>query len=77
MQAYNQQRHVQRREAAAQSMSTDDVHVTSKCARAPVLVDFLFSTFGATALAAGTGVIDVAGGRGDVAFELYASPQRR
>lgn len=40
--------------------------------RFAVLRHWLLSTFGADALAAGSGVVDVGGGSGDAAFELSA-----
>ena len=43
---------------------------STNAARAPRFVKWLLRTYGAEALAAGAGVLDVAGGAGGVAFEL-------
>lgn len=43
----------------------------SKRKRAKVFVDWLVDTFGSSRLSMGTGVLDVAGGRGNLAFELF------
>lgn len=63
----------QRRRAAA-ARDAGDPHgegVAHKGARGAVFVRWLEATFGVAVLAAGDGVVDVAGGRGDVAFELH------
>mmetsp|Transcript_18358 Transcript_18358/g.59759 ORF Transcript_18358/g.59759 Transcript_18358/m.59759 type:complete len:379 (+) Transcript_18358:8-1144(+) len=69
-----QERKRQRREAAAAS---GDPHAeagsaANKSHRARVFVDWLVSTFGEDTLRTGSGVCDVAGGRGDVSFELFS-----
>uniref|UniRef100_A0A7S3XC35 C3H1-type domain-containing protein n=1 Tax=Picocystis salinarum TaxID=88271 RepID=A0A7S3XC35_9CHLO len=43
----------------------------SKRKRAKVFVDWLVDTYGSSRLSMGTGVLDVAGGRGNLAFELF------
>ncbi|DBA04835.1 TPA: hypothetical protein N0F65_004472 [Lagenidium giganteum] len=53
----------------------DDPHdahgKTSKSKRAEVFVDWLVKQFGVETLSTGVGVVDVAGGRGNVSFELW------
>ena len=65
-------RKANRREIAAKECG--DPHgdsVASKQMRAQRFAQFLLEKFGAEVLNAGTGVLDVAGGRGDVSFELH------
>jgi hypothetical protein len=65
-------RKAKRREIAAKECG--DPHgdsVASKQMRAQRFALFLLEKFGAEVLNAGTGVLDVAGGRGDVSFELH------
>jgi hypothetical protein len=45
--------------------------VQSRRLRAALFADFLVTTFGRDFLASGSGVLDVAGGRGELAFELH------
>ena len=45
--------------------------VATKGHRAGKFAEWLMATFGKEALTRGTGVLDVAGGRGDVSFELH------
>ena len=45
--------------------------VASKSMRAQIFAEFLCLTFGEDVLRRGDGVLDVAGGRGDVSFELH------
>lgn len=59
---------------ARNGLEGDPFHASdkaSKTARARLFVEFMLSTFGEAQLSGGTGVIDVAGGRGGVAFELH------
>ena len=42
-----------------------------KAARASLFADFLLAEYGEAALKSGSGVVDVAGGRGDLSFELH------
>ena len=71
--AWISERKRRRRELAAED---GDPHAEgggakTKAARARVFVDWLVETFGAETLSKGSGVLDVAGGRGDVSFELH------
>ena len=64
-----------KRKRERQQLSGDtivNVHQkVSKCARADVFANWIVSTFGgASKLSQGSGVLDVAGGRGDMNFEL-------
>jgi hypothetical protein len=45
--------------------------VATKSHRAGKFAEWLTATFGTEVLSQGTGVLDVAGGRGDVSFELH------
>lgn len=56
----------------AGSGGNDDVHGDrkGKSARCAVFATWLLEIFGKTTLSRGTGVIDVAGGRGELSFEL-------
>ena len=61
------------RQAASSAALGDVVAVDAKRhkgARADVFCDWLVGALGAAALAEGSGVLDIAGGRGDVSFEL-------
>eukprot|EP00041_Stephanoeca_diplocostata_P014221 m.256090 g.256090 ORF g.256090 m.256090 type:complete len:401 (+) comp19626_c0_seq1:389-1591(+) len=60
-----------RRALAAQRGDPHGDTVGKKSARAATFVAWLVAKFGAKTLSAGAGVLDVAGGRGDVAFELH------
>ena len=53
----------------------DDVHGDrkGKSARCAVFATWLLETFGKESLSRGAGVIDVAGGRGELSFELAES----
>jgi hypothetical protein len=65
-------RRANRRDIAASDFG--DPHgdgVASKHARAVKFADWLCETYGSDFLNSGTGVLDVAGGRGDVSFELF------
>ena len=57
-----------RRQARGDEAHGDD---KGKPYRASQFADWLIATFGVEALRTGTGVLDVAGGRGDVSFELH------
>jgi len=61
-----------KRERAALDEDPLDPHgKMSKAQRAQVLGDWLVATVGVPCLSAGRGVLDIAGGRGDVSFELW------
>lgn len=61
-----------KRERAALDEDLLDPHgKMSKTQRAQALCDWMVATFGASHLSSGRGVLDVAGGRGDVSFELW------
>jgi uncharacterized protein YecT (DUF1311 family) len=71
--AWISERKRRRRELAAED---GDPHAEgggakTKAKRAEVFVKWLVETFGVETLSKGSGVLDVAGGRGDVSFELH------
>ena len=71
--AWISERKRRRRELAAED---GDPHAEgggakTKAKRAEVFVKWLVETFGVETLSQGSGVLDVAGGRGDVSFELH------
>lgn len=59
-----------RRHAAAKSGDPNAAHSAPKALRARIFAQFLVDTFGITFLQSGSGVLDIAGGRGDLSFEL-------
>ncbi|OQR81464.1 hypothetical protein THRCLA_11707 [Thraustotheca clavata] len=65
-------RALQRRQAASLDGDVHDPHEKGmKAQRARIFCDWLVTTYETEALASGSGVIDVAGGKGDIPFELY------
>ena len=60
-----------RRQLAVESGDPHGDSVASKHRRAGKFTSWLVDKFGVDVLNSGTGVLDVAGGRGDVSFELY------
>jgi hypothetical protein len=70
--AWLAQRRHDKRARATQDADPHDAHgKMSKHQRARVFVEWLVATFGEPYLRRGAGVIDVAGGRGNVSFELW------
>ena len=65
------ERKANRRQLAVESGDPHGDSVASKHARAGKFTSWLVDKFGVDVLNSGTGVLDVAGGRGDVSFELY------
>ncbi|OQR93439.1 hypothetical protein ACHHYP_02555 [Achlya hypogyna] len=65
-------RAVQKRELAALDGDAHDPHEKGmKAQRARIFCDWLLETFGPDAMRTGSGVVDVAGGKGDIPFELW------
>ncbi|EQC37185.1 hypothetical protein SDRG_05411 [Saprolegnia diclina VS20] len=65
-------RGTQKREQAALDGDVHDPHEKGmKAQRARIFCDWLVATFGVDVLSAGAGVVDVAGGKGDIPFELF------
>jgi hypothetical protein len=69
--AWIEARRARRRALAAEAGDPHGSDAVSKGKRAERFAEWLVRTFGVDALNAGDGVLDVAGGRGDVSFELY------
>lgn len=65
------ERKANRRQLAVESGDPHGDSVASKHARAGKFTSWLVDKFGVDVLNSGTGVLDVAGGRGDVSFELH------
>ncbi|EQC25315.1 hypothetical protein SDRG_16811 [Saprolegnia diclina VS20] len=66
-----EKRAAQKRALAMVDGDPNDPHSKAlKSHRAALFTEWLVATFGASTLGAGTGVLDVAGGKGDISFEL-------
>ncbi len=70
--AYMAKRKMEKAVASQLEGDTHDPHdKTNKAFRAVLFADWLVETYGKARLAAGSGVVDVAGGRGDVSCRLW------
>ncbi|DBB09818.1 TPA: hypothetical protein ACH3X3_001437 [Trebouxia sp. C0006] len=59
-----------KQELSSEAGNPHGFDAAKKCQRASVFCDWLIATFGSEVLSQGSGVLDIAGGRGDVSFEL-------